>query len=277
MTRALLLLLLTVAFLPTPVAAQRFYITPGWKPPPRPPSPVSLGCLVRESTSITLLEVERLDRERAAIHFKVARTLRGTALSEGVTHDLSPFKYVLPELFRWAQVGKKAVVFARPSATDVCLGNYWYRVKEEGRGEQVLLQFRRTYTGTVDELQKAVEDLLAGREVVLTAEAGGGFDLLVGLAQESARDWVRGQKGRVWRIRTDPRATPDQTPEVVGMGLGGPERVPGFLAALKSADPHARCEAAADLARLGPLARDAVPGLHEALRDADRFVRVQAA
>jgi HEAT repeat protein len=144
--------------------------------------------------------------------------------------------------------------------------------------------FDTTYLGPVEELSKGAADILAGKEVVITASAGRVREKLYDDEQTPiVRDWLHGQKGRVRRIRASLKLIDDKAIAaageryVVGRGVGGKEAVPRLEAALKHAEAGVRAEAAEDLGQIGAEAKSAVSALRKALDDGDGFVRVFAA
>src|SRR5262249_26453884 len=140
-----------------------------------------------------------------------------------------------------------------------------------------------SFVGRPARLAQHVRDLLAGREVTITARVDEVADFE--LSQSVRLDWVHGQKGRVGQLRIKPlppdREGADGTPlpdreaeqgRFVARGTGGPEVVAPLLKELQAKDEHVRAEAAVDLGLAGPHARSALPALRRACRDPDPFV-----
>lgn len=258
-----------------------------------PPFPVPLGELVRDSTRIVLMEVWAVDHREKMVAYRFVADLKGRSTEKKLQHSMASLWYGEAEdFYLWVRLERKVIVFfgAGPH-TYICTGNFWYSLSEststDGRSlhaDEAMPQFSRCYAGSVEGLRKAIEDLVAGRETVITAESDHGYDSLV--TQPRLRDWVHGKKGRVWRIKA--RVSPNRKEElggrepyrpakIVGWGVGGAECVPGLRAKLTSANAIVRAEAAEDLGWLGEIARPALPDLRRALRDEDPYVRMNAA
>jgi HEAT repeat protein len=247
-----------------------------------PGQPLTLGKLIEGASHIVVLRVERVDREQRTIHFKVAETLKGKRPSARVRQPI-PRSEGSPRaaeaILDWARPGKTAIAFHDDEGAHVCLGNSWYWSRLEPPDGWALMysvdEYLQVYVGSTDKLREHVTAILAGKEVVLTAEAPDPERSW----HESPlfRDWLHGKKGKVWRIKVSLKLKEDEKIPFVGWGVGGPESVPGLTAALKHPDSCARAEAAEDLAQLGRVARPAVGGLRAALRDPDAHVRISSA
>jgi HEAT repeat protein len=258
-----------------------------------------LGALVTESPHIALLQVEKADARKRTITFKKTADLKGRDVAGRMRHDLGA---LTPEghvdrieraVLEWAVPGKKAVCFQSDNQMRVCLGNYWYLAALADDEEHTwavmwwLEQFTTAYAGPIDKLCAAVTGIAAGREVVVTARVSG-WESLTGWEGPSNppspvhRDWLRGKKGRVWRIKASEKITQlistyaERKTFVVGWGVGATE-MPRLLKELEHKDARVRAEAAEDLGQLGADARGALPKLRDALRDPDGHVRVFAA
>ncbi len=248
--------------------------------------PSSLGRLIADSDAIAVLEVERVEKGMGVIRYKAAALLKGTAPAGVVCHEVGECE---PDVLRWAEPGKKAVCFTSDGRAVVCLGNHWYFAWNAGENlepptwtcEEWSEQPLTTFVGPVDRLSEAVSAILAGQEVVITAQVPGEETLDMQHPRPVRRDWRYGQKGRVWRIKAgtkieqQPRS--ELSPHFVGWGVGGEEVVPCLLAGLGDRSGCARAEVAEDLGQLGPLARAGVPALRRSLDDPDFHVRLAAA
>jgi HEAT repeat protein len=271
----------------------------------------ALGEQIRGSLSIMVLKVEKVNQDTGTITFKKTAYLKGNGPTDLVRHQIEG----LPDgdrqaVFDWARSGKIAIFFQNEKVSQTCLGNCWYwgqlpekvLAKEKGQEPEgplwnnesraaeptvweighILDQFPTTYVGPAEKLREHVAAILAGREVVVTAQAQSNRDSIGQTPRPVHRDWLRGKKGRVWRIKASLKIdTPiyhesEESRNFVGWGIGGPEVVPGLTRALKDSDSRVRAEAAEDLGQIGPDARDAVPHLREALNDPDAHVRVFA-
>jgi HEAT repeat protein len=270
--------------LPARVAAQTPDITGGML------IPGTLGEEVNRAGTITALRVESVDRSGEVITFRKAADLKGTGPDGPIRHHLDMLGSECDQraVLDWARPGQVAVCFQDRDRCRTCLGNFWYLgVAEDPTSWNAVFPIAGgpvTYAGPVEKLREHVAAILAGREVVVTAQA----------LEDNAyyrrdwqtpvyRDWLHGRKGRVCRVRADLRivsmeeTASEGSPGFVGWGVGGPEAVPVLIAGLADRDPLVRAEAAGDLGQLGAPSRPALPALRTALRDADPFVRVYAA
>jgi HEAT repeat protein len=252
--------------------------------------PRTLGAIIQESPHIAVLRVERLDTDQQIITFKKTADLKGKAPITSVRHRFTDFIAARDReaALCWAEAGKTVVCFHDGELCRVCLGSFWYLAWQGDAGEwragDDLEAFPVAYVGPPTKLCEHVKAILAGREVVVTAQPLA--DNPYGGSGRSPvyRDWLRGKKGRVWRIRAGlkidrlDRMELDEAPNFVGWGAGGPGVVPALMASLREGDRFARAEAAEDLGQLDPgAARAARPALRAALGDADGHVRVHAA
>ena len=79
----------------------------------------------------------------------------------------------------WAEVGKTAVFFHNGGASETCIGTYWYQAYAGGEwwsmshGEPFLL---RSFAGKPEKLAAAVDEMLAGKEVVVPCMVDGNKD-----------------------------------------------------------------------------------------------------
>src|SRR5262249_34469227 len=157
--------------------------------------------------------------------------------------------------------------------------------EEDGTVFRILPLASRAFAGRPARLAQHVRDLLAGREVTITARVDEMRDFE--LVQSVRLDWVHGQKGRVGQFRIKPftsdRDNSDyfllgpgsvEPGQFVARGTGGPEVVPPLLKELQAKVEHVRAEAAVDLGLAGTHARSALSALRRAFRDPDPFVRL---
>jgi len=239
-----------------------------------------LGKLIEDAEDVTVLEVVDVDRRQGIITFKSTAALKGKAPGDPVRHH---FGESLPAhdrgvFLEWAKPGKIALSFRESGwGTSVCVGNAWYLVENDRTVTEAAETFTATYVGSAERLREHVAAIIAGKEVVVTARRQDAAPLPM------RREWLRGQKGHVWRLRASATITfrPDEVPvdeseEFVGWG-GDKGAVPRLTEALKDTNAFLRCEAAEDLGQVGPPARDALAALRLALDDPDAHVRVYAA
>jgi HEAT repeat protein len=257
------------------------------------PSPQPLGGLVKDSVAIAVLEVVKVDRgtdqKPGLITFKKIADLKGKHPENELRHSLLG-SADHAALCDWAKPGRQAVFFslgARKAVT--CVGNHWNYNWDFGEREGLWSTaswvdgFRHTCVGSVAKLREAVSDILAGKEVVITATNPIGEELFDAEETPIVRDWLHGKKGRVFRIKASLELADQSALEhcpggyVVGPGVGGKEVVPQLIAALKSDDALVRSDAAENLGQFGPIATAALPALLTTLADEDDFVRVFAA
>jgi HEAT repeat protein len=270
--------------LPARAAAQTPDITGGMV------MPLTLGQEVNQASTITVLRVEGVNRDEQVITFRKAADLKGRAPDGEVRHriDWPGSERDRQAVLDWARPGKVAVCFQDGDRCRTCLGHFWYL---SGAEDPTLWDAACplegcpvTYAGPAEKVREHVAAILAGREVVVTAQAleDNGYYRADGHSPVY-QDWLHGRKGRVCRVKASLRITSLEESEgedsrgFVGWGVGGPEVVPVLAAALADRDPLVRAEAAGDLEQLGPLARPALPGLRATLNDPDPYVRVYAA
>jgi HEAT repeat protein len=249
------------------------------------PQPEPLGCLVHRAETVAVLEVQRVDRDKDVVSYKVVTALKGKAGSGLIRHH---FFAEDRDFLDWAKPGRRVVCFLFGSKAVSCVGNAWYYHWELGESEQPpvwsagdwVTGFTAVYVGSIEDLQQHVTAILAGKEVVVTAEVPTDTDSTSRLPNAAWRDWRRGQKGRVWRIKAGPKITvptrSEHSPQFVGWGIGDPDVVPSLVERLSDKDPLVRAAAAEDLGRLENVGRPALPALQRALRDSDAFVRSSA-
>lgn len=133
----------------------------------------TLARVVNESTNIVLVKVERVNKERKLIIYSKVADLKGKHPTEQIKHNVgvggfNAREQALPT--EWAEPGKLAIFFHNGSASETCIGKYWYQAYAGGEwwnhshGEPYLC---RTYCGEVEGLKDAVEKLLKNEDVVV--------------------------------------------------------------------------------------------------------------
>jgi HEAT repeat protein len=247
----------------------------------------TLGFVVNQSPHIAVLQVDKVSRDKGVILFRKTADLKGslpgTDLKVQVTDG---FRSHEPHLvLGWADPGRTAVAFSDGTTTQLCLGTLWVEVvarpgaPDWGTMTHLQSNLSYAYHGSATRLAKAVPELLAGKEVVIS---------VVGYAGDSDKqrrqlfkNVFRGKDETIVRQKASlkmPSFAYDYHPELmVGGGAGGPEDVPPLLQELKSAQPRSRREAAEELGRIGGAARAALGPLEQALQDPSGDVRVAAA
>lgn len=146
--------------------------------------PHTLGRCVQESTTIVVMEVEKVSQEKGLIIFKKLLDLKGKHPQQQIKHNIGKRGFHPREwqnVMAWAEPGKKAIFFHNGGSSETCIGTYWYQCYPEGEwwgmshAEPFLL---RTFYGETDKLQTAVTEMLQGKEVVVSCLADGSKDQL---------------------------------------------------------------------------------------------------
>ena len=142
-------------------------------------APHSLGRICKESTNIVLMEVARVDSQKNLIIYRKIRDLKGRHPQEQIKHNIGQRGSNAREwqtVMAWVKVGRRAVFFHNGQASVTGIDDYWYQCFPEGEwwamshAEPFLL---RTYWGSAARLLAAVEQILAGKEVVVPAMVDG--------------------------------------------------------------------------------------------------------
>jgi HEAT repeat protein len=248
----------------------------------------TLGARVKNAACVTVLQVEKTDRDNRVIIFKRIVNLKGEEPTATFSHSFNDIPAQQRQLLLdWAAPGKNALCFRDGNACSVCLGNCWYSASVAApavwqcRGVED--EDSHAYVGSAERLREHVAAILAGKEVTVTATALVRGRLYDDEQTPVLRDWPHGKKGRVWRIKASLKLIENKSIEqcpggfFVGWGVGGKEAVPGLVGALKHDEARVRSEAAEDLGQLGAEAKPALAALRKALDDEDAFVRIFAA
>ena len=145
-------------------------------------TPYSLGQTVNESTHVVLVELARIDKEKNLLIYKKVRDIKGAHRTDEIKHNIGQRGFHEREwknIMKWAEVGKRAVVFHNGATSETCIGDYWYECHVEGEwwamshAEPFML---RTYSGDVGKLATAVTDMLKDKEVLVPCFADGKKD-----------------------------------------------------------------------------------------------------
>lgn len=182
--------------------------------------PHSLGQCVKESTTIVLVEVTKVEKTKNLIIYKKVQDLKGKHPKDEIKHNIGQRGFHAREwqnVMAWAEVGKKAVFFHNGGASETCIGNYWYQAYPEGEwwgmshAEPFLL---RTYMGDPEKLAAAVTAILAGKEVIITCLADGN------------KNELHLRKGKVQRLKASlARGNYDAKRDFVGWGGDGDDDI----------------------------------------------------
>lgn len=141
--------------------------------------PYSLGRLVQESTHVMTMQVEKVDKTKNLIIFRKVKDIKGTHPADIVKHNIGKAGFHPREsetIMKWAEPGKIAVFMHNGSASETCIGNYWYQAYPQGEwwgmshGEPFL---NRSFAGKAEKLAMAVASMLTGQEVVVPCMADG--------------------------------------------------------------------------------------------------------
>ena len=139
----------------------------------------SLGRVILESTSISILRIEKVDKERNLILFRKVQDLKGALAGETTKHNIARAGFHEREwkaIMDWAEPGKTAIFFNNGGASETCIGNYWYQAYNGGEwwnmshGEPYML---RSYAGSPEKLAPIVQAMIAGQEVVVPCMVDG--------------------------------------------------------------------------------------------------------
>ncbi|MFO1045388.1 MAG: VCBS repeat-containing protein [Planctomycetaceae bacterium] len=206
----------------------------------------TLGRVVLESTAITVLRVEKVDKERNLILFRKVQDLKGVMAGETTKHNIGRGGFHEREwktIMEWAEPGKTAVFFNNGGASETCIGNYWYQAYNGGEwwnmshGEPYML---RSYAGAPEKLAAIVQSMIAGQEVVVPCMVDGDKNAL------------QMRTAKIQRLKASLRIQ-DYNAQRDFVGWGGDdfraiEGMPGFthIAGVSSVGPDARGVAVAD-------------------------------
>src|SRR5262245_703050 len=98
-------------------------------------APYTLGRVVTESTTITLVEVVKVNKEKGLIIYKKLQDIKGQYAKDELKHNIGKRGFHPREwqnVMNWAEVGKKAVFFSNGEQSETCIGTYWYQCYKEG-------------------------------------------------------------------------------------------------------------------------------------------------
>ena len=245
-----------------------------------------------ESTYITLVQVEKFNREKGVIIYKKVRDLKGQYPRDRIRHafdlqntpqhkglgdvpvrpDAKDWQYATG----WAEVGKTAVIFSLKydpygDFGDTYIDGCWYATMCPERdwdfwwaiyADAALLT--RWHCGKPAELAEAVDQILAGKTVMVPSLAGG------------TRDDLRAGKGRIQGLKVA-LTIADFNLDRDRVAIGPPRELPVLIKDLDHAERQVRLEAIAELAR-HPATRELVAALAQVVgRDGSGTVRMRAA
>jgi HEAT repeat protein len=250
----------------------------------------TLGYIIKDSTSIVVLEIDKVSVEKRGIIFKKIADLKGPSDGAVMRHHLERGSHPREPriVLDWAQPGKLALAFITDKTAVICTGEYWYEcvyradswwIMTSGRPELSL-----AYFGTPEKLRDAVTAMLAGKEVVITAVNHGAKFGVYQYENVAFHKALRGKDCPLFRIKasldmppTVWRVSAKDSPWIVGVGAYGTEDIPALTEALKDPQPKVRAKAADDLGLIGWRARGTAPVLLKLCEDADPYVRISSA
>src|SRR5262245_9730576 len=130
------------------------------------------------------MTVTQVDRTKNLIIFQKVRDIKGKHPTDVIKHNigrggLRPGEW--EEIMRWADVGKQAVFFHNGGASETFIGVTWYQAYPQGdwwgmsHGEPFLL---RSYAGKVEKLPGFLDEMLAGKEVIVPCMVDGDKEAL---------------------------------------------------------------------------------------------------
>lgn len=206
----------------------------------------TLGRVVLESTSISVLRIEKVDKERNLILFRKVQDLKGTLGADVAKHNIGRGGFHEREwkaIMDWAEPGKTAIFFNNGGASETCIANYWYQAYNGGEwwnmshGEPYML---RSFAGSPDKLVGIVQSMVAGQEVVVPCMVDGDKNAL------------QLRNAKIQRLKASLRIQ-DYNAQRDFVGWGGDdfraiEGMPGFthIAGVTSVGPDARGVSVAD-------------------------------
>ena len=209
-------------------------------------APMSFGEVIRQSQTICLMTVTKVDKQNNLIIYQKTADLKGKHPQDTIKHNigrggLRPGEW--QEIMNWAEVGKTAVFFHNGSASETFFGASWYQAYPNGEwwgmshGEPFLL---RSFAGKVDKCAQAVRDIEAGKEIVVSCMVDGDKEAL------------HKKTAKVQRVKASNKLL-EYNPKRDFVGWGGEDirrvaGMPGFdkLAALGKTDADAQAISVVD-------------------------------
>lgn len=189
-------------------------------------APLSFGAVIQQSSHICVMTVTKVDREKNLIIYQKVADLKGKHPQETIKHNigkngLRPGEW--ESIMAWAEVGKTAVFFHNGSASETFIGMNWYQAYPGGdwwnmtHAEPFLL---RSFAGKPEKLIAAVQDILAGKEVVVPCMVDGN------------KEDLHTKKAKIQRLRASLKLQ-DYNPKRDFVGWGGEDirrlsGMPGF-------------------------------------------------
>ncbi len=248
----------------------------------------TLGRIVREAQTISIVEVDRFNRDKGAVILKKVRDLRGVTGGDPIKHQLirSNESTVDRHILEWAEPGRRGVLFVSGKTALLCTGHGWYQVQSAAEGWWAIGPTRPdlplAYYGTVSRLGEAVTAMLAEKSAIITTmphgadQEGASFDLALNRA--SLPGLVKMQRVRASLAMPPVAAAALSNPAfIAGFGQADEGEIPALRKNLFAADATTRAESAADLGSLGSKAAAATGDLTKLLDDESPMARMAAA
>jgi HEAT repeat protein len=246
----------------------------------------TLGRLLKDSTNIVVLRVEKVSKDKRAIIYTKVADLKGKYAADQFKHQLTdgwhPGESKL--ILDWAEPGRIAVCFLNGKSALTCIDSYWYGATARQAPWWVMTsgeaRLAYAYVGRGEQLREHLKAMLDGQEVIITVVQFSADRQKVYKQRDIAdfKNVFRGRDCPICRIKASLKMgdSPDGIVPV-GLGVGGPEDIPALLKALEQKDGKVRADAAERLGQVSPPARAALPALLAATKDENGLVRVKAA
>ena len=145
--------------------------------------PETLGAVCQRANTITIVKIEKLSKEKGVIVYRKVKDLKGACPREVFREFLSSAheSQERERYLKWAEEGKLAVLFRHQERQAIGIGEQW--TVNDGAppkdpselwtiGTRTEPWFLKNYCGSSEDLAKAVEELLAGKEVIVPAMLG---------------------------------------------------------------------------------------------------------
>lgn len=145
--------------------------------------PETLGSVCQRATSISIIKVEKFSKEKGVILYKKVKDLKGVCPRDSFREVLSSAHEAAERehYLQWVGEGKLAVLFRHEDRQAIGIGEQWTvcdgappRDPEEvwTVGTRTEPWFLKNFCGDSADLARAVEDLLAGKEVTVPVMLG---------------------------------------------------------------------------------------------------------
>src|SRR4051812_36510777 len=92
---------------------------------------LTLGAVIKQSTNITVVRVDKVNHDKRVIIFKKVADLKGKEAAEEIKHQIATHGFhhrTARTILDWAQQahesGRVAILFRNDRVTEVCLGTF---------------------------------------------------------------------------------------------------------------------------------------------------------